>query len=246
MGQGSFSCPGPSAAQCWEQREASSREDVGGRGWPGVRELWREPTRSGGWAPQGSGSCGGSQQAVVGGRPPAPPSALVSGFGAGRRGRGSSPLPPPQPSVGPHPSGPQITSPRVVPRPLPTEAQMSHSLPSAAVQDLTQAAHGGAPDAAPRTWARDSHHTVPTLQGARLRYGILGPPLGPQGGVEVGAASQAPLTQRCSDPGSSAPGGAPLCALPEVKMGLQAPSLGVQSARAPGGPTLHNPRGQGC
>ena len=123
---------------------------------------------------------------------------------------------------------------------------MSHSLPSAAVQYLTLAAHGGAPDAAPRTWAWDSHHTVPTLQGARLRYGILGPPLGPQGGVEVGAASEAPLTQRCSDPGLSAPSGARICALPEVKMGLQDPSLGVQSARAPGGPTLHNPRGQGC
>ena len=65
-------------------------------------------------------------------------------------------------------------------------------------------------------------------------------------GVEVGAASEAPLTQRCSDPGSSAPSGAQLCALPETKMGLQAPSLGVQSARAPGGPTLHNPQGQGC
>ena len=78
---------------------------------------------------------------------------------------------------------------------------MSHSLPSAAVHYLTLAAHGGAPNAASRTWAWDSHHTVPTLQGARLRYGILGPPLGPQGGVEVGAASEAPLTQRCSDPG---------------------------------------------
>lgn len=140
---------------------------------------------------QGSGSCGESQ---AGGWAPACPSlgAVVSGFSAGWRGGGPSPRPPPQASASPYASGPQLTSPRAVPWPLPAEAQMPCSLPSAAVRDLTQAAHGGVPDAAPRSWAWDSHHTVPTLQGARLRYGIRGPPLGPQGWGRGGCSLRGP------------------------------------------------------
>lgn len=121
---------------------------------------------------------------------------------------------------------------------LPTEAQTSHSLPSAAVGDLTQAARGGVPSVAPRSWAWDSHHRVPTLQGTRLRYEILGPPLGPQDWGGGGGGLRGPLTQRCSDPVSSTPSGAWLCALPEMKVGLHAHNLGVESARAQGGPTL--------
>ena len=219
---------------CWGQGMARGPGAVEGAnkergvGTPGVRELWREPTSSGGWAPArpslGAGFWLRSRVARQRLLPTAPSPAK-------RRPpplRSSAHLPPGGPLAPPH---------------------RGSNVPLSAICCCPGSDPGSpwrGPRCGPQNLGRDSHHTVPTLQGARLRYGILGPPLGPQGGVEVGAASQAPLTQRCSDPGSSAPGGAPLCALPEVKMGLQAPSLGVQSARAPGGPTLHNPRGQGC
>lgn len=74
----------------------------------------------------------------------------------------------------------------------------------------------------------------------RCKAEIWGPGAtpGPSGLGRRWGGLQGSLIQRCSDPGSSTPSRAWLCALPEMKVSLHAHNLGVESTRAQGGPTL--------
>ena len=219
---------------CWGQGVARGPGAVAGAnkergvGAPGVRELWREPTSSGGWAPA---------------RP-----SLGAGFWLRSRAARQRLLPT-APSPAKRWPPPLRSSAHFPPGGPPAPPHRGSNVPLSAIC-CCPVSDPGSPRRGPQCGLQNlglgfsPHSTHPPRRKAEIWDPGATP--GPSGWGGGGCGLRGPPHPEMLRPWLSAPSGARICALPEVKMGLQDPSLGVQSARAPGGPTLHNPRGQGC